>query len=245
VFGVYHPPLARRSPERSVVLCYPLVQEYQRCHWAFRKLATLLAKAGLHVLRFDYHGTGDSAGDGSEARLAQWIADIRTAVAEIGDLSGVRRPSLVGLRLGASLALLATRDGPEIRDMVLWEPVANGRNHLRELKEIERVKFSQLPHPPSPGPGELLECALPPALRQEIEGVDLSEPSSFRADRLLLFAGARRFDHETITANLTDRSRRPPSVFIVQEDAEDRHDGVLLSTKVLLAITTELSGEGR
>ncbi len=62
LFGVYHPAAEGNAAERAVVLCAPSPQEYMPTHWAYRRLAALLAKAGVHVLRFDYFGMGDSAG---------------------------------------------------------------------------------------------------------------------------------------------------------------------------------------
>ncbi len=242
LFGVYHPPQARRSPARSVVLCYPLVQEYLRAHWAFRKLASFLSRDGFHVLRFDYRATGDSWGDGSEACVADWLEDIRTAAGELRDLSGVRRPALVGLRLGATMALLAARDGLPVSEVVLWEPVASGKDHLAELREIERVKYGNLPHPPVPGPDELLESPLPPRLRAEVEAMDVTAGIQVRADRLLLFAGSPRPEHEAFVRGVRDRAGHPPRISIVPEDAVDHHDGVLLSTRVLHAITSALGG---
>src|SRR3954469_12504453 len=44
----------------GVLLCYPGVQEYNMTHWAFRKLAGLITKSGMPVLRFDYSCSGDS-----------------------------------------------------------------------------------------------------------------------------------------------------------------------------------------
>ena len=95
LFGVYHEPQARRAVDAAVLLCYPLVQEYMRTHWALRKLAGLLAREGHHVLRFDYTGTGDSTGDVETGSVTQWCADIRLAAAELEDSRG-RTPRLGG-----------------------------------------------------------------------------------------------------------------------------------------------------
>ena len=57
--GIYHAPRASVAGEGGVVLCAPIGQEYMRTHRPLRQLALALADAGLHVLRFDYHGTGD------------------------------------------------------------------------------------------------------------------------------------------------------------------------------------------
>ena len=80
LLGVYSPPEAALEREAVVLLCHPAPQEYMRSHWALRQLAARLAAAGLHVLRFDYSGTGDSAGDSSAgASLEAWRADVLTA----------------------------------------------------------------------------------------------------------------------------------------------------------------------
>ena len=66
LLGLYHPPTGPRAREVGVLLCYPGPQEYMSCHWAFRKLAALLAREGFHCFRFDYYGTGDSGGEGED-----------------------------------------------------------------------------------------------------------------------------------------------------------------------------------
>src|SRR5687768_16729988 len=103
LYGVYHPSKGRTARPVGVVLCYPLGQEYMRAHRAFRQLATLLTKNGFPVLRFDYAGTGDSAGDGSAGSVATWVEDIGAAIDELKDTAGVSRVSLVGLRAGGAL----------------------------------------------------------------------------------------------------------------------------------------------
>ncbi len=99
LFGVFHPPVGT-SKKLGVVLCQPLHREYLLAHRAMRVLASSLAKSGHPVLRFDYYGCGDSAGDGGETRLDRCCEDIKAAVSELQDMGGVRNVGLVGLRLG-------------------------------------------------------------------------------------------------------------------------------------------------
>jgi pimeloyl-ACP methyl ester carboxylesterase len=242
LFGAYHEPRARRAVDAAVLLCYPLVQEYMRTHWAFRKLAGLLAREGFHVFRFDYSGTGDSAGDEESGSVAQWCADIRLAAAELQDLADVPRVSVVGLRMGAAFATLAVAGGLQVRDLVLWEPALDGRSHLRELEAIERIKFANLPHPPVPGPGELLEYPLPGELRASLEKVDLRRVPPCAADRVLVFSSEVRPEHHVLREFLRDRGGRPPQCQVVQEEVRDSHRGVLLSTRVLQAMASALVG---
>lgn len=242
LFGLHLAPQRRRACAAGVVLCGPAPQEYMRTHWAYRKLAALLSREGFHVLRFDYFGTGDSAGEGREGSLAQWRADVHAAAAELSDLAGLRRVSLVGLRLGAALAALAVKDGLPVRDLVLWEPAVDGRAHLADLERIERACYESLPHPPQSAPDELLQHPLPPALRVAIEELDLRTLGASGAERVLVFAERARPEHLALLETLRDRAGRAPEHRVVAEEAADGGSGVLLSTRVLQAIAGALSG---
>jgi pimeloyl-ACP methyl ester carboxylesterase len=176
LFGVYHAPSGPTAKTVGVVLCYPGPQEYRQAHFVYRKLALSLAADGFHVLRFDYFGTGDSSGDSSEVSVAQWVRDIETAVAELRDISGVRRVSLVGMRLGAALALRAAASLP-VAQLVLWDPVVSGADYLRQLDALQRriLEDTHYPEDDRRHPEELLGYVMPRALRGELERVDLLE----------------------------------------------------------------------
>lgn len=133
LFGVYHPPRTRGGIAHGIVLCYPIGQEYMRAHRAFRQLAILLSKAGFPVLRFDYFGTGDSGGASEAGTLADWIADIGTAIDELKDNAAVQHVSLVGLRLGACLAAQVQLQRSDVTRAVLWDPISHGPDYLAEL----------------------------------------------------------------------------------------------------------------
>lgn len=132
LFGIYHCPRGVRRPRMGVVLCYPVGQEYIRAHRAFLCLARLLAEQGVAVLRFDYHGCGDSTGECSRGTPRQWVEDISQAVEEL-QRDHACRMTLVGLRLGATLALLCAAERQDIEQIVLWEPVVRGEDYLREI----------------------------------------------------------------------------------------------------------------
>ncbi len=142
LFGMHHPPqTAARAV--GVVLCNPLGPEAVRGHRAYRQLASLFNKARFHVLRFDYFSTGDSAGEVGEAGPTQWIEDVGTAADELKDITGVSRVSLVGLRLGATLALLAGKDRKDVDSVVLWDPVVFGPAYLEELRATHLEYMAQ------------------------------------------------------------------------------------------------------
>ena len=73
----------------------------------------MLAARGVHSLRFDYFGTGDSAGETTEADLKGWCGDIETAIDELTHMTGCRRVILIGMRLGGTLAAEVAAKRPD------------------------------------------------------------------------------------------------------------------------------------
>lgn len=131
LFGYHH--AAAGTATSAVVLCPSWGPEYQYAHRAFRSLARRLAERGVHVLRFDYSGTGDSWGDTTEADSDVWLEDIALAIDELKAMSSVPRVDLVGLRYGAHLAASAASGRSDIRRVALWDPVLAGGDWARQL----------------------------------------------------------------------------------------------------------------
>jgi len=133
LYGVYHPPKGTAGEKVGVVLCYPIHVEYMRAHRAFRQLTSLLTRRGMHVLRFDYHGTGDSGGDESEGTLDGWTADVESAIDELRETAGLSTVTVVGLRLGAALGARAVAGRSDVDRLILWDPVVSGEAYLADL----------------------------------------------------------------------------------------------------------------
>ena len=139
LFAWLHEPRGAEQAGLVAVICAPTAHEYTRAHRTLRHLAERLAGAGIPALRFDYHGTGDSAGtDLDPARVPAWKESIRTAIAEARRLTGCERVCLVGVRMGATLAALVAEEQP-VDTLALWNPVVKGRAYVRELQAIAQM----------------------------------------------------------------------------------------------------------
>ena len=130
LFGYHHAP--RGNGAGAVVICSSWGSEYTYAHHALRVLAKRLAEQGRHVLRFDYSGQGDSWGDTTDADVDRWITDTATAMEELRAISGHAVVDVVGLRIGA-LAAAACAGTPGVGRVVLWDPVLDGREWMRQL----------------------------------------------------------------------------------------------------------------
>jgi uncharacterized protein len=244
LFGVYHAPAGASAREQAVLLCAAGPQEYMLTHWAQRRLAALLSSHGLHVLRFDYSGTGDSAGSSEEGSLEQWQRDISTASDELRELSGVRRCSIVGYRLGASLAWRASlgmQDKP--RHLVLWDPVVRGSTYLHELRVMEDTYATTLLYYPAPAdpPTELLGYPVPPGQRAATRSVDLLQDPLPSATRVHLYVGRRTQELDELRLRLAEQLKRFNYELVPEEGTTG--SGNLLSKRILEAIDAALSAE--
>jgi alpha/beta superfamily hydrolase len=135
-FAWHHADSQAAATGMVAVVCPPIGSEYTRSHRSLRHLADRLARAGIPALRFDYHGTGDSPGtDLDPGRVQAWLANIQEACALAKARSGCTRVCLVGVRLGATLAAIASAAvAPDL--LVLWNAPVKGRPYVRELQAI-------------------------------------------------------------------------------------------------------------
>ena len=181
----------------AVLLCNPFGQEAIRTHRLFRVLAIRLAKAGIHVLRFDYFGTGDSAGDDDQADLQGWCADIQMAHEELVRLSGSAKVTWVASRLGVVAAIQALgQSARSAQHLVVWDPVVEAPAYVQLLrrKHVEALETSySVPDPtwrtklakdPEAFNDEAIGFAISPTLRKQLStlhSAQLSIPTAVEA----------------------------------------------------------------
>jgi pimeloyl-ACP methyl ester carboxylesterase len=177
------------SGSRGVVLCSPYGSEALSMHRAWREFAMRLSAAGLPTLRFDYHGLGDSAGrDEDPQRVRAWLDSVRSAVERLRADTGVSEVTLVGLRLGATLAAVAASEIDGVDALVLMAPCASGKAFVRETRALARlIPLPEDASPPDPKLGvEAAGFLLTPSAVEELERLDLQKLLRRPASRILL-----------------------------------------------------------
>jgi len=134
LFGLYEPAASSRGKPRAAVLCYPWGMEYIYAHRTMRQLSSRLSTAGFHTLRFDYFGTGDSAGEMHQANLEGSRSDVAAAIEALKDIAGTSKVALIGLRVGANIAVsVAANHESEVESLVLWDPIVSGEQYVESL----------------------------------------------------------------------------------------------------------------
>ena len=215
LLGVYHPAQRDRRAARAVLLCYPWGHEYIYAHRSMTRLSNLLAQAGHHVLRFDYFGTGDSAGEAHEVDLAGWREDVGTALEELQDLSGAERVTIVGLRVGAALGVMvADSERRIVEAAVLWDPVVDGAEYVRALCHLDdTTRISGIgrsrSRPAELGGGrEVLGMPLTDHVAAELEALHIGGVVERLPQPLLVVATRSPASYSSLEAALARRSDR-------------------------------------
>jgi alpha-beta hydrolase superfamily lysophospholipase len=121
------------TSEVGVVIAPAVGYEYWSSHRTLRTLAERLAGQGNCALRFDFDGSGDSAGDQWDpSRVQAWQMGVDLAAQALRNW-GVSRLVVVGLRVGGTFALLRG-SAVQADAVVAWAPVVRGRRYVSELK---------------------------------------------------------------------------------------------------------------
>lgn len=202
-FGWLHlPEPGRPTSCRGVVQCGPHGLEELCVHRVWRGLAIDLAAAGLACLRFDYPGSGDSAGDDTDPeRLRSWLDAVVAAVRFLRRHGGVTEVALVGLRLGGALAAMAAREAGGIDRLALIAPVVSGRSYLRELKVLSLLSSNSADAAAPPAdPGEFAGYAVTETTQGELRRIDLAKLETAPAKHVLLLHRPEQVTEIALTA---------------------------------------------
>lgn len=137
IFGVLYRP--SEELQTGMVFCHPFAEERQEAHRVLVSSARRLADAGYAVLRFDYRGTGDSDGEFGDYGVNDRLSDIFKAMEVLKEKTGVRKVGLLGLRLGATLAILVAKEKSDVKFLVLWAPIVSPKAYLHQFLRANLV----------------------------------------------------------------------------------------------------------
>ncbi len=145
LFATLHVPEPTVACKHGVLMCNPFGQEAIRTHRLFRVLADRLTRNGVAVLRFEYFGTGDSAGDDATADMTHWVANLELAHQALLQHAGPLAVRWFGPRLGANVALQALHNGKvQPESLVLWDPIVDGSQYAQRLHEEHKSRLAEV-----------------------------------------------------------------------------------------------------
>jgi dienelactone hydrolase len=124
VVGVLHVP--ERTPAPGVIMCHGFTGHKAEIHRLFVGAARDFCQHGLTVLRFDFRGSGDSAGEFREMTVSREIADAEAAFGFLAARPEIdpSRLGVLGLSLGGCVAACLAGREQRVRALALWAPVA-------------------------------------------------------------------------------------------------------------------------
>jgi exosortase A-associated hydrolase 2 len=135
LFTVFRRPAG--EPRGCVLVIPPFAEEMNKCRPMLTALSAKLLARDFATCVFDLSGTGDSAGDFSDATVDGWLADVAQVVgccaSRYEQVSGV-----LAVRLGAALSIVAAMQGifGRLDRTVLWQPSFDGHNFLRQFLRL-------------------------------------------------------------------------------------------------------------
>jgi len=233
LFGWLHDPGRTSAGSVGLVICSPFGDEAIRTQRTIRHLAEDVARSGIPALRFDYDGTGDSAGHDLDAdRLDQWLGSIRFAAQALRQWTGVERVCFAGIRLGASLAALAcSQAGVSAAGLIAIAPVINGRAYVRELRLLRRAIEAKrnIAHTVDDGALETAGFLLSAPTQAALSAIDLTRLEHCPAPRVLILDRAELPADERWPRHLRSQGARIEHERVqgYSEMMLDAHDGIV------------------
>jgi dienelactone hydrolase len=218
-------------------LCPPLGQDLIRSHRVYRQLAETLAAEGTAALRFDYYGSGDSAGRSVDVSWTRCIADIIVAARELRARSGCPVVIAFGARLGGSLAIAAAA-AAHFAELIVWDPILDGVAHVMQLDTLQAalrldpMRFVK-PRSLQDVAGQWLGFAVGPRLRQQLIELSL-QPPAIRTLVLDSLPATEAHDWDGLaTAGASVTTLNPPTTW----DDLDRLEHAILSHELIRTVS--------
>lgn len=152
LFGVIHISEKEKSP--GVILFHGFTGHKAESHFIFTRLARLLCKNGISVLRFDFMGSGDSEGDFSDMTLFTEMKDGENAIKYFKKLKNIdkSRIGVLGLSMGAVTAsYIASKFNT--KSLCLWSPLAYPSIILKRLTKKLKQNLEEKGKTYLPGTG--------------------------------------------------------------------------------------------
>ena len=125
--GILHSPIGYEAPCPAIAFFHGFTGTKVEPHRIFVKTARQLAAIGFYVLRFDFRGSGDSAGDFSEMTIGGEVSDAIKSIDVLTAMPGVDsdRIGILGLSMGGCVAAFVSGQDARVKSTVMWAPLSD------------------------------------------------------------------------------------------------------------------------
>jgi uncharacterized protein len=117
LIGIWH----HGQSKKIAILCHGFTGSKVESKRIFVEAARVFAEEGIDAFRFDFFGSGDSAGDFADSSISTNLANLGDALAWVRE-KGYEEVAVLGLSMGGAAAILAAGLFP-IKAIVTWSAV--------------------------------------------------------------------------------------------------------------------------
>jgi len=128
------------NAQRAWILAPPFAEEEKSARRVLTEIASLFAERSEPSLLFSFRGQGDSGGDFAQMSLEDWQGDLTSAIEETKRRAPAATIGVLGVRLGASLALQVAARRDDVAELVLIEPLLSGKNFLSQQLMRQKIR---------------------------------------------------------------------------------------------------------
>lgn len=122
------------------LFCHPLFEEKKASHHVLVELARKLTEKGYASLMPDFRACGDSSGNVQDFIPSKWKKDIQSGVSYLKGRFKNPHTTLLGIRFGATLTVDFAVGGSGIEDLILIDPVVQGKAYLDEIFQQKHIR---------------------------------------------------------------------------------------------------------
>jgi uncharacterized protein len=213
IFAGHHRPA--RPASRAIVMCHPLAEEKLWAHRVFVSFARNLSTAGFDVLRFDFRGEGDSDRDFEQTDFETRIEDAMRAIDAVHEMNpSISEVTLLGLRLGASVAAATAARRSDVARLVLWDPVVDGSAYMQSVLRLN-LMFQMAQHHKVLENRDVLVARLAAGDTVNLEGYELSDALFRQISEFRLAETLSRFNGKALIAPI-HQAPSPTKVDLVE-----------------------------
>jgi pimeloyl-ACP methyl ester carboxylesterase len=136
IVGMLH----KSGSPKLVILCHGFTGSKVENRRIFVEAGRAIARDGLDAFRFDFYGSGDSAGEFSDTMISHNIANLRDAIVWARQ-AGYEKIAVLGLSMGAATAILTLESTP-VDALITWSAVPEMeklfQNYVSNIQDVAK-----------------------------------------------------------------------------------------------------------